>query len=371
LYYFNNKNLRDASLYTFVMETLFLGCQTSLNVKDNGGLAHYRNQLLNFFISQESTQYDLITNLDELAHNFKFNNSSQVIHYLDPYGLSQLPPPIIELLTSNERSFITIPDVQDLDHPENFTSEVLDIRSNSYEFIKNSGIKIIALSNFTADKIYEKLKISRDRIKIVGCGLDRTKGVLSLEEHRKIKSLCLNSKLIIVPSKLWKHKGILQLLKVIESNWKTIFKNNIKIVFTGGDISDSDEISQWMRNSSLQSVVTRLGFLSDVMMTNLINHSSCLLFPSNYEGFGMPVGEAAFAGKPVAAFDIPTNIELLGDSYPLVSSSNFNDLLLLSIDMVNADFSKYENILTQTRQKLADMTWENIGRELIQCYESK
>jgi glycosyltransferase involved in cell wall biosynthesis len=335
-------------------------------------LAHYRNQLLNFFTSQESNQYDLITNLDELAH--KFNDSSQVIHYLDPYGLSQLPPPIIELLTSNKRSFITIPDVQDLDHPENFTSEVLDIRSNSYEIIKNSGIKIIALSNFTADKIYEKLKISRDRIKIIGCGLDRTMGdygLMALEEHQKIKSLCLNSKLIIVPSKLWKHKGILQLLKVIEPNWKTIFKNNIKIVFTGGDISDSDEISQWMRNSSLQSVVTRLGFLSDVMMTNLINHSSCLLFPSNYEGFGMPVGEAAFAGKPVAAFDIPTNKELLGDSYPLVSSSNFNDLLLLSIDMANADFSKYENILTQTRQKLADMTWENVGRELIQCYGSK
>ena len=353
------------------METLFLGCQTNLNVKDNGGLAHYRNQLLNFFISQESTQYDLITNLDELAHKFKFNDSSQVIHYLDPYSLSQLPSPIIELLTSNERSFITIPDVQDLDHPENFTSEVLNIRSNSYEIIKNGGIKIIALSNFTADKIHEKLKISRDKIKIVGCGLDRTKGVLSLEEHRKIKSLCLNSKLIIVPSKLWKHKGILQLLKVIESNWKTIFKDNIKIVFTGGDISDSDEISQWMRNSSLQSVVTRLGFLSDAMMTNLINHSSCLLFPSNYEGFGMPVGEAAFAGKPVAAFDIPTNRELLGDSYPLVSTSNFNDLLLLSIDMANADFSKYENILTQTRQNLADMTWENVGRELIQCYGSK
>jgi glycosyltransferase involved in cell wall biosynthesis len=232
-------------------------------------------------------------------------------------------------------------------------------------------MKIIALSNFTADKIYEKLKISRDRIKIVGCGLDRTKGVNSLEDHRKIRSLCLNSKLIIVPSKLWKHKGILQLLKVIESNWKTIFNGNIKIVFTGGDISDSDEISQWMRNSSLQSVVTRLGFLNDVMMTNLINHSSCLLFPSNYEGFGMPVGEAAFAGKPVAAFDIPTNRELLGDSYPLVSSSNFNDLLLLSIDMANADLFKYENILTQTRQNLVDMTWENVGRELIQCYGAK
>ena len=305
------KYLRDGSVYTFDMRTLFLGCQTNLNVKDNGGLAHYRDQLVNFFISQESTRYDLITNLDELTHKFNFNASSQVIHYLDPYGLSQLSTSIIEHLTSNEKSFITIPDVQDLDHPENFTSEVLDIRLNSYEIIKNSSMKIIALSNFTADKIYEKLKISRDRIKIVGCGLDRITGNYTLEEHRKLNSLCLNSKLIIVPSKLWKHKGILQLLEVIESNWKTIFKDNIKIVFTGGDISDSDEISRWMRNTSLQSVVTRLGFLSNVMMTNLINFSSCLLFPSNYEGFGMPVGEAAFVGKPVAAFDIPTNRELL------------------------------------------------------------
>jgi hypothetical protein len=39
--------------------------------------------------------------------------------------------------------------------------------------------------------------------------------------------------------------------------------------------------------------------------------------------------------------------------------------------MANADFSKYENILTQTRQNLADMTWENVGRELIQCYGAK
>lgn len=353
------------------MKSLFLGCQTNLNIKDNGGLAHYRNQLINFFVSQAATKFDLITSLDELTCGVNFIKSGHIIHYMDPYGLSQLPPQTIANLASYEKTFITIPDLQDLDHPENFSTEVLNIRSDSYEIIKNSKMKIIALSNFTANKIYEKLNISKDRVKVLGCGLDRTKGSLSLEDHRRLMSLGLNSKLIIVPSKLWKHKGILQLLEVIESNWKTIFNKNIKIVFTGGDISDSDEISKWMRNSSLQSVVTRLGFLSDTLMTSLISKSSCLLFPSNYEGFGMPVGEAAFVGKPVAAFNIPTNKELLGESYPLVTQSNFNELLLLSIDMAVADFSKYENILTQTKSRLTNMTWKNIGEELIKYYETK
>lgn len=353
------------------MQTLFFGCETKLNIKDNGGLAHYSNQLLKFFYSQNLYQYDLVINLEDLDPNIGSSESNQIIHYLDPYGLSQLHPSLIELLISNKKSFITIPDVQDLDHPENFTSAVLDIRAKSYEIIVNSEIKIIALSNFTADKIMEKLKIAPERIKVLGCGLDRPKGTCTFEEYKKLKSLCLNSKLIIVPSKLWKHKGILELLNVIESNWKTIFKENIKIVFTGGEISTSDEISQWFKSTSLQSVATRLGFLSDNMMTNLIKQSSCLLFPSNYEGFGMPVGEAAFAGKPVAAFNIPTNRELLGDSYPLISLSNFNDLLLLSLDMALVGSTRYEKNVNQVKQKLIEMTWENTGRELIKFYGSK
>lgn len=74
-----------------------------------------------------------------------------------------------------------------------------------------------------------------------------------------------------------------------------------------------DEILRHLDRPELRERVLPLGFISDELLPGLISASAGLVYPSRYEGFGLPIIEGLAAGAPVAASDLPVFHEVGGD----------------------------------------------------------
>lgn len=98
--------------------------------------------------------------------------------------------------------------------------------------------------------------------------------------------------------------------------------------------------------------VTFLGYISDEEMKWYMQHAKALLFPSFYEGFGIPPLEALALGTPVIASDIPVLREVFGDTIHYANPMDYH---------VNLDKLLQESVEPADRV-LEKETWENAAK---------
>jgi mannosyltransferase len=90
------------------------------------------------------------------------------------------------------------------------------------------------------------------------------------------------------------------------------FLPDITLRCVGGGPLQSSELSS--ASSATRERVTHEGFISDEQLNRLYNQALCLVYPSRYEGFGIPVVEAMRAGCPVVSIDCRAVVEVGGDA---------------------------------------------------------
>lgn len=88
----------------------------------------------------------------------------------------------------------------------------------------------------------------------------------------------------------------------------------IALVIVGNDSGERARIDTQIQAAGLQSTVHLLSGISDIELRCLYSAASALVFPSRYEGFGIPLLEAMASGLPVVASDIPVFREILGNA---------------------------------------------------------
>lgn len=111
-----------------------------------------------------------------------------------------------------------------------------------------------------------------------------------------------------------------------------------------------------------------LGRVSDAELADLLNAAICLLFPSRYEGFGLPVVEAMACGCPVVAYDTPAVAEVAGDAARLVRVGDAVALGRAAVE-VATDPAARSALVEAGRQRAARYTWANAARQTVRVYD--
>jgi glycosyltransferase involved in cell wall biosynthesis len=114
--------------------------------------------------------------------------------------------------------------------------------------------------------------------------------------------------------------------------------------------------------------VTWEGAVGAERLEALYRGATGLLYPSLYEGFGLPVAEAFSRGVPVVASDIPTLGELFGQAAVLVDPRNPHALreAMLAIQL---DPGRARELAQRGRARAAELTWERTARDTLALYE--
>jgi mannosyltransferase len=132
----------------------------------------------------------------------------------------------------------------------------------------------------------------------------------------------------------------------------------------GGPFQSSDLAGA---SSATRQRITHEGFISDAQLNELYNQALCLVYPSRYEGFGIPVVEAMRAGCPVVATDCRAVVEVGGDA--LTVSDDEPRQLAAAIERVAAGAYRAD-VISRGKAVAARYSWEANYQAMREVYRA-
>ncbi len=143
---------------------------------------------------------------------------------------------------------------------------------------------------------------------------------------------------------------------------------DLRLIIIGDEISKNPALRQAVIQSRVEDVVRFLGFVPIETLRAFYQAASAFVFPSLYEGFGLPPLEAMACGTPVVCSNVSSLPEVVGDAAMVVNPENVFDIargmreILLNNDL-RAGF------IERGLQQLGRFSWERTAAQVLQAYE--
>ncbi|MCP4130477.1 MAG: glycosyltransferase family 4 protein [bacterium] len=225
----------------------------------------------------------------------------------------------------------------------------------------------LSISEFTAARMEELLGIKREKIKIMD---------LAVEEKFKkiddrslldpvIKKYDLKQPFFFYAGSLSPRKNMMNMLRAFE-----MIKDKMDhtIYVTGGYSWRDDEIFTFINEHGLQNRIIKLGFLDENELVALYNLADCYLYPSLYEGFGLPILEAQACGCPVITSTAASCPEVAGKGALLVDPNNIEEIAQ-SMQKIVRDKKLRNSTIKAGFQNLDRYSWDRTAKELIKFFD--
>lgn len=207
-------------------------------------------------------------------------------------------------------------DIQSIYYPFFFTPAEQIERKRNFEDACSRATKLICISNYVKNTVIEKSKVNKKNIETIYIRLAHRLPQVELEEQARLLSLYnLNKEqFLLYPANFWAHKNhkmLFTAFNIYRSNNPT---SKLKLVCTGAESSIKNSLKLAISEMGLNESIILPGFLSDTQFATLLINCRAVIFPSLYEGFGMPLLEAMAAGKPVISSNTTSLPEIAGDA---------------------------------------------------------
>ncbi|MGZ4789010.1 MAG: glycosyltransferase family 4 protein [Terriglobales bacterium] len=234
------------------------------------------------------------------------------------------------------------------------------VQSREYRMHKwafnESVTRAITISQTTADDLARLWHFPKERIEVVHLGPK-----LPAVTGQVVKA---QLPVILAPFNLEPRKNLLRLLQAA-ATMKDASVTFRLVLFGRAAVDDARErlFREELSRLGLESCTELTGRVSDEELVRLYRSSAVFVFPSLYEGFGLPVLEAMSAGARVVAHQASAMAEVLGDAGYLV---DMNDVTAIASAIQKA--LNDQSIGEKALQRAADFSRERMVRETVEAY---
>ena len=238
-----------------------------------------------------------------------------------------------------------------------YLKKELDITNSKRELILRAN-HLIAISESTKNDIIDYYKVDKSKISVVHHGF-------SFPINEEITDPILNFKYVLFVGKRIMYKNFLFTIETVSD---LLIKNDLKFVCFGGGAFTSQEIS----SISTLGLVGRILFVDKVddnTLSNLYRHALFFVFPSLYEGFGLPLLEAFSSYCPVLSSDAGSLKEIGGNAAVYFDPTNKESLYSRFLEMIESEETR-SNAAMKGNLRLRDFSWEKTFSETINVYNS-
>jgi len=204
-------------------------------------------------------------------------------------------------------------DFQDLVYPQFFDA---DERRRRIEFRGDlrRADRVVAISEATKAMAVERVHVKSERITVLPPIAGRLRAALDPREAlNRLDDLDLHrAEFAVYPANFWPHKNHERLLAATARIVRE--EPEFLLVLCGALDESREKLRGQIESLGLDQNVRLLPYLEDADATALLEGAQFLVFPSLFEGFGLPVLEAMTLGTPVACSDLPALLEVARDA---------------------------------------------------------
>jgi glycosyltransferase involved in cell wall biosynthesis len=266
--------------------------------------------------------------------------------------------------SSKCKRVITVHDLSYLKYPQfwTFKSKIWHKILLNKKIIQNAD-KIIAVSKNTKMDLINILGINEDKIQTVYEGVDsKFKPISNKTEIERVK------KRYKLPHKFILYIGTLEPRKNIESIIDAYNKLNINqdLIIAGSIGWKADQIKKLAQKNSK---IKLIGYIGEEDKRGLYSLADLLVYPSYYEGFGLPLLESMACGTPIIAGSNSSQVEVVEKSGLLIDPYNVNELAQAMKFILEKDTLKNELIISGL-ERVKNFSWERSAEKTLNLFKN-
>lgn len=265
---------------------------------------------------------------------------------------------------------ITLHDIIPYKMPETVSSRYLKIFTEELPRIIPLCDGIITVSNFSKDDIAKAFNFPKDKIFVTYLSAEDIYKPIDKLKSKKIieKEYGISGDFILYVGGFSPRKNIAGIIKAFEHIRNRIDKN-LKLVIAGKKGISYQNYISLTEKLNLTSSVIFPGFIALPDMPYLYNSAKLLVYPSLYEGFGLPPLEAMACGTPVIVSNSTSLSEIFSKSAIMVNPYNIDTLGEAIYECLENNILRRQ-LISRGFNLCKNLTWKNTALSTINAYKS-
>jgi glycosyltransferase involved in cell wall biosynthesis len=245
--------------------------------------------------------------------------------------------------------------IHDLSHiycPENSSPLIRLYYATVAKPACHRAASILTVSEFTRGQIVEWSGVPPEKVFNVGCGVDPA-------YHPGVDPYELPFPYLLCVSNRKRHKNESRVVKAFAMAG---LASKMRLVFTG---EPTVELADYIERNHVTPSVNFVGAVAETKLPSLYRGAEALIFPSLYEGFGLPVLEAMACGTPVVTASSTALPEVAGDAAMLVDPTSVEQIAAAMLRIVS-DTSLRQQLREKGLSRAAQFSWDSTVAEVRQ-----
>ena len=270
-------------------------------------------------------------------------------------------------LWKKRRSVVTIHDLSTLLHPEKHRSRLVRRARLRLPLVVRIADMIITPTESVRRDVCEHLGVRADKVTAIPLAARSSFQPMPFAQTAPIrKRLGIEDDFLLFVGTLEPRKNLLTLLNAFE---QIIGHSSLRpqLVIAGGEGWLMDELSVFIKNATISDRLRFTGYLSDDDLRALYSSCRIFIYPSVYEGFGLPPLEAMACGAPVIAGRIPSLQESLGSGARLLEPLDVDALAKSILDLLQNE-NQRQLLGSAGPQQAGKFSWEKTARLTLDVY---
>lgn len=251
-------------------------------------------------------------------------------------------------------------------HPSWHPKERLDYFDENFHLVKKAD-HIITGSNFTKKEIIDYMQIPQDKISVIYHGVNHElyKPYPQDELQDTKAKFSLPKKFLLFVGSIEPRKNLLFLLMAYNLLSREE-KDELPLILVGFKGWENKEIMQEIEKN--QEYIRYLGFVTDTELAHIYNLATIFIYPSLYEGFGLPPLEAMACGTPVIVSNVASLPEVCGDAALYIEPMDLQDIKDKILTLLG-DEKLREKLSKKSKAQAALFSWEKAAQEHFRVIE--
>lgn len=253
-------------------------------------------------------------------------------------------------------------------HPEFYDPRIL-MRLNA--LIKRglrSARHVICVSQCTLDYTADLFKLDRSRMSVVHNGVGHEFQPIDRAQAQAAMALRhgLTQPYYLFVGKLEARKNVARILEGFD-NFRRECSDPVQLVLAGRRTDLTEGLDEIIEQRGLASQVVEIGYVPDADLPALYRAAHAFVFPTLWEGFGLPVIEAMACGTPVITSNLSSLPEVAGDAALMVDPYRSEDIAQAMLRLWREP-SLHQDLAARGLINAARFSWERTARETSAVY---
>jgi glycosyltransferase involved in cell wall biosynthesis len=264
---------------------------------------------------------------------------------------------------------VTVHDVSYLEHPQYFTWMRREQLRHTVARTVTRAARVLTVSEFSRDAILRSYDLAADKVRVIPNAANPDFRVIGREKAQRLvrERLRMDAPFILTVGDLQPRKNQIGLIAAFAKLLSARPHLKHHLVLTGKETWFTPKVLEAAVSSGFASRIHFTGFVSDTQLLELYNACECFVFPSFYEGFGLPILEAMACGRAVACSDTSAMPEVADGAGILFDPHSVEE-----IERAMADILLDPELRARKErlgiQRAASFNWQTSARATLDVY---